>query len=754
MRGSLVGPRVLLRRLREAMAEPVGAQQRLDRIVVLIASNMVAEVCSVYVLRDHDQLELTATEGLKQEAVHKTRLRVGEGLVGLIAAEAEPLNLAVAQDHPAFAYRPETGEEIYHAFLGVPILRGGHTLGVLVVQNKAHRIYSLEEVEALQTTAMVLAEMIAAGELAATSGAAAPGANRGPRQMSGAVLAEGLALGHAVLHEPRVVVTNLIAEDITSETDRLNRAITDLRSWTDDMLLHGDVARAGDHRDVLEAYRMFAYDRGWAQRIREAVGTGLTAEAAVERVQNDTRARMLRQTDPYLRERLHDLDDLSNRLLRVLSGRTLTAAAEELPKDAIIVARNMGPAELLDYERARLRGLVLEESAANSHVAIVARALGIAAVGQVQGVLDLVEQGDPLVVDAESGRVHLRPPGEIESAYADKVRMRAKRQAQYAALRDTPAVSLDGQRVAVQINAGLLVELPHLAESGADGIGLYRTEFQFMVSAALPRMREQLKTYRAVLEAAGERSVVFRSLDIGGDKVMPFLRQTQEENPALGWRAIRMALDRPGLMRTQIRALLHAAAGGTLRLMFPMVSAVDEFERARALVEQERQFLLRHGHTVPADIKLGAMVEVPSLLFQLDELLNEVDFISVGSNDLLQFLWACDRGNVRMAGRFDPLTLPVLRVLKNIAERAEAHGKPVTLCGELASRPLEAMVLLGLGYRSISMAPPSVAPVKAMVLKLHIGTLEERLNDLMSAGKMSLREDMIEFAQAHQVPCG
>ena len=332
--------------------------------------------------------------------------------------------------------------------------------------------------------------------------------------------------------------------------------------------------------------------------------------------------------------------------------------------------------------------------------------------------------------------------------------VRARRQAQYAALRDTQAVSLDGQRVAVQIKAGLLVELPHLAESGADGIGLYRTEFQFMVSAALPRMREQLKTYRAVLEAAGERSVVFRSLDIGGDKVMPFLRQTQEENPALGWRAIRMALDRPGLMRTQIRALLHAAAGGTLRLMFPMVSAVDEFERARALVEQERQFLLRHGHTVPADIKLGAMVEVPSLLFQLDELLNEVDFISVGSNDLLQFLWACDRGNVRMAGRFDPLTLPVLRVLKNIAERAEAHGKPVTLCGELASRPLEAMVLLGLGYRSISMAPPSVAPVKAMVLKLHIGTLEERLNDLMSAGKMSLREDMIEFAQAHQVPCG
>ena len=752
MRGNLPGPRALLRRLREAMAEPVGAQQRLDKITVLIAANMVAEVCSIYVLRGGDTLELFATEGLKREAVHATRLKVGEGLVGTIASEAEPLNLTEAQDHPAFAYRPETGEEAYHSFLGVPILRGGDTLGVLVVQNRARRIYSEEEVEALQTIAMLVAEMVASGEPGAEDGGTDSEDAAKPLHLDGVVLSEGIGLGHAVMHEPKIVVTNLISDDIDTETQRLNEGIESLRAWIDRMLTSGDVARAGDHRDVLEAYRMLAYDRGWARRIREAVATGLTAEAGVERVQSDARARMMRQTDPYMRERLHDLDDLSNRLLRILVGRTVTAAASELPRDAIIIARNMGPAELLDYDGTRLRGLILEEGGPSSHVAIVARALGIATVGQVEGIVEAVEAGDAVVVDGESGEVHVRPLADVESAYVDKVRFRARRQAQYKALQDTPAVSSDGEEVSLFINAGLVVEMPHLTESGAAGIGLYRTEFQFLLAATFPRMREQEKVYRAVLDAADGKPVVFRSLDVGGDKVMPFLRHAHEENPALGWRAIRMALDRPALLRAQVRALLHAAADRELSLMFPMVSEVGEFQRARAIVDRELKHLDRFGHPRPRSIRLGAMIEVPSLMWQLDSLLDKADFVSVGSNDLLQFTWACDRSNARMAGRFDTLNPAVLRMLAQIVEAAGKHGKPLTLCGEMAGRPLEAMALLGIGFRSISMAPASIGPVKAMLLKLDIGKLKDFLTPLLTSESSSLRGELREFARQHKVP--
>src|SRR5271170_411562 len=459
MRGSLGGPRVLLRRLREVMAEPVSAQERLDKIVVLIAANMVAEVCSVYVLRVDSTLELYATEGLNRDAVHRTVMRADEGLVGLVSSQASAINLSNAQAHPAFSYRPETGEEIYHSFLGVPVLRAGNTLGVLVVQNRARRTYSEEEVEALQTTAMVLAEMIASGELSALALPGAEPAARRSLHLKGMALSEGIALGHVVLHEPRVVVTNYIADDIPKELKHLESAIETLRAHLDELLEHGDVVEGGEHRDVLEAYRMFAHDRGWVHKLEEAVMTGLTAEAAVERVQSDTRARMLRQTDPYQRERLHDLDDLANRLMRQLTGRDHAPSRESLPENAILVARSMGPAALLDYDRKRLRGLILEEGGPTSHVAIVARALGIAAVGEVSNAIGLVDSGDAVIVDGTNGEVHIRPSRDLEASYAERVRVRARRQQQYLALRDRPCVTRDGVEISLHLNAGLLVDL-------------------------------------------------------------------------------------------------------------------------------------------------------------------------------------------------------------------------------------------------------------------------------------------------------
>src|SRR5690348_1912253 len=748
MRGALGGPRVLLRRLREVMAEPVSAQERLDRIVVLIAANMVAEVCSLYVLRGDSTLELYATEGLKREAVHQTVLGSDEGLVGLVASQASAINLSNAQAHPAFAYRPETGEEIYHSFLGVPVLRAGNTLGVLVVQNRARRTYSEEEVEALQTTAMVLAEMIASGELSALALPGAEPAARRSVHLKGSALSEGIALGHVVLHEPRVVVTNFIADDVQKELAHLNSAVESLRTSLDEMLEHGDVVEGGEHRDVLEAYRMFAYDRGWVHKLEEAVLTGLTAEAAVERVQSDTRARMLRQTDPYLRERLHDLDDLANRLMRQLTGRDHAPARESLPENAILVARSMGPAALLDYDRKRLRGLVLEEGGAHSHVAIVARALGIPAVGEVDNATGVADPGDAIIVDGSTGDLHVRPLPDMEAAYAERVRLRARRQQQYQALRDRPCITKDGQEISLMINAGLSVDLPHIADTGAGGIGLFRTELQFMVAPNFPRSSEQYGLYRAVMEAAGDKPVVFRTLDIGGDKVLPYMRNVEEENPALGWRAIRLGLDRPGLLRSQLRALLRAAGGRSLKIMFPMVAAVQEFDQARELVERELTHLRRHGHRLPEEVQVGTMVEVPSLLYQLDELLERADFLSVGSNDLVQFLYAIDRGNPRVANRFDPLSAPVLRALKDIADRGHAHKKPVTLCGEFASQPIGAVALAAIGYRSLSLSPSAVGPVKAVLLDLDCRNAAQFLCPLIDKpdGGKSLRASLEEFA--------
>nr|WP_237718269.1 phosphoenolpyruvate--protein phosphotransferase [Rhodovulum sp. PH10] len=741
---------MLLRRLREVMAEPVSAQERLDKIVVLIAANMVAEVCSCYVLRVDGTLELYATEGLNRQAVHQTVMRADEGLVGLVATEASAINLSDAQAHPAFSYRPETGEEIYRSFLGVPILRAGNTLGVLVVQNRARRTYSEEEVEALQTTAMVLAEMIASGELLSLARPGAEPAVRRPVHVTGAALTDGIALGHVVLHEPRVVITNFIADDVQKELRRLGVAIETLRAELDLMLESGEVAEGGEHRDVLEAYRMFAHDRGWVHKLEEAVLTGLTAEAAVERVQSDTRARMLRQTDPYLRERLHDFDDLAHRLQRQLLGYDHAPTRDKLPEHAVIVARSMGPAALLDYDRNRLRGLVLEEGGPNSHVAIVARALGIAAVGEVPNATGLVDPGDGIIVDGATGDVHVRPSPDMEQAYIERVRLRARRQLQYLSLRDRPSVTRDGHPITLMINAGLPVDLPHIEETGAAGIGLFRTELQFMVASQFPRTSEQLALYRNVLDAAGGRPVVFRTLDIGGDKVLPYMRNFEEENPALGWRAIRLGLDRPGLLRSQVRAMLRAAAGRELRVMFPMIAAVDEYDEAKGLVERELTHLRRHGHRLPERVEVGTMLEVPSLLFQLDELFDRVDFLSVGSNDLLQFMYAADRGNPRVASRFDPLSVPVLRALKLIVDKARVHDKPVTLCGELASKPLGALALIGIGFRAFSVLPSAVGPVKAMLLDLDVGKAERLIGQLMALplGTASIRAKLTAFAEA------
>ncbi|MCS6778179.1 MAG: phosphoenolpyruvate--protein phosphotransferase [Geminicoccaceae bacterium] len=747
----VIPARRLLRRLVAVVAEPTTPQQRLDKIVRMIAADLVAEVCSVYVQRAGDFLELFATEGLAREAVHRTRLRVGEGLVGTIAATGDLINTSDAQNHPNFAYRPETREEIYNSFLGVPILRSGRVVGVLTIQNTARRLYGEDEIDAMQIIASVLAEMFASGGLLDRERYADLGGFVPERRRLEALrLVEGVAIGRAWLHEPRIEITRLLADDPAAERVRLEEAMVALRSSLDRMLARADLA-SGEHREVLEAYRMFADDTGWLRRIREAIDTGLSAEAAVRRVQEQTRVRIGHAADPVLKERLLDLDDLANRLLLHLAGRSTVHDPSSVPEDCILIARSLSAAELIEYDRAKLKGIILEEGSKTAHVTIVARALDVPLVGRVSGAMTLFEPGDPVALDAENGIVFLRPSEDVLQAFARTVQARNERRRQLAALKDAPAVTRDGVEIWVGINAAFLADLPALDETGAMGIGLFRTELGFMTRPSWPTVEEQSAFYRRILELAGDRRVVFRTLDIGSDKHLPYWRAPAEDNPALGWRAIRVGLDRPALLRGQLRALLTAASGRSLALMFPMVAEVAEFEAARRLLEQERDRLAASGVAPPARLEVGVMFEVPALYWQLEALLPKVDFVSIGSNDLLQFLFACDRGNPALAERYDVLAPAALAFLRDLVERCRARGVPLTLCGEMASRPLEAMALVGIGIRRLSLAPSEIGSVKAMIRSLEASRLADYLAPLLALPDRSLRRRLAAWALDHGV---
>ena len=744
--------RRLLARIRDVMAVEGGAQTRLARTVSIIAGDLEAEVCSVYVRRAGDVLELFATQGLRAAAVRRTRLRIGEGLIGEIAAKGRPLALADAKSHPSFAYRPETGEEIYQSLMGVPILRGGRTVGVLAVQNVLGRQYTDEEIEALQTVAMVLAELVTggnlveSGELTRTEGNALL-----PRRLEGVPLNAGLAMGVAVLHRPNFTIRKLVAEDTSEEHERLRRAVAEMHGALDDMLRASDFAAGSEHRDVLEAYRMIAQDVGWLRRIGEAINTGLTAEAAVQKVNDDIHARMNKVSDPYLRERVHDLEDLANRLLQHLIGADDKAPELSGTNDVILVAQNLGPAQLLDYARTRLRGVILEEGSPNAHVTIVARALDIPVLGQVRDAQHRIESGEDVILDADHAQVFVRPGKEIKRLFLRNLEVRDARLAAYAASKDLPAITLDDVRISVHVNAGLLVELNQMAESGADGIGLYRTEVPFMVRSELPNVESQRRLYSKVLAYADGKPVAFRTLDIGGDKVQPHWKQDNEANPAMGWRAIRVSFDRPALLRQQLRALIRAAAGQELSFMFPMIGEVNEFDYARRLFDKELDREKRLGGTLPNSIRVGAMLEVPALLFQLPALFSRVDFVSVGTNDLLQFLFASDRANYRISEHYDVLSPVVLRLLRSVVQQAQAANVPINLCGEMASQPIDIMAMLGIGFRNISVNSGAVGPIKEIVRGIHISTLEKFANSLCDSSQRDVRDNLKAYAKDHGI---
>ena len=746
--------RMILTRLHEVMASRLRAQAKLDRVVDIVGESLDSEVCSLYLLRE-GMLELFATKGLNKSAVHVTRMAVGEGLTGTIAANNETLNLAEAKAHPDFLYRPETGEEKFHSFAGVPIVYRERVVGALCVQHVDPRRYEDVEIEALQTTAMVLSELIANAELVDEEETRGLGEEQtGTQVISGLTLVKGLAIGTAVYHQPRITIDQVVADDIEAERQRVYRAFDKMREQIEHLANQAEFGVGGEHDEVLETYKMFAYDEGWGRRINEAIDSGLTAEAAIERVQQRTRMRMREIDDALLADRMHGLEDLSNRLLRIVSGQLGTAASQGLRKDTILIARNLGPAELLEYDRRRLKGVILEEGSLTAHVVIVARAMGIAVLGRARGIRGIVRDGDEILLDADQGVATIRPSPQVAQAFDTRFEKSREKQAAYAKLRDVEPFTRCGTRIQVMMNAGLRDDISALAMTGADGVGLFRTEFQFLVSATLPQRERQTRLYRDVLDAAGTKPVIFRTVDIGGDKAVPYLQSEHsehDENPAMGWRALRLALERGALLKIQARSLIEASAGRQLNVMFPMVSEPWEFDAAKKVFEEQIQYVRGQKKQLPVSVRYGAMLEVPALAEVLDLMIPRVQFLSVGTNDLTQFLFAADRANPKLAERYDWLSPSIIRFLRRISMGMVGHNVDLAVCGEMGGRRLEALALMGIGYRRLSITPAGVGPIKELVRQVDLSEITEAMNGWLANSDINLRQELQAWATERNI---
>jgi phosphotransferase system enzyme I (PtsP) len=744
-------PLALLRDVRDVMTGTGSPQHRLDRLVLLIADRLRSEVCSIYLLQPGQVLELHATAGLNSSAIHATRLAVGQGLVGEIAANATPLNLADAQSHPKFVYRPETGEERFHSFVGVPILTNHQVLGVLVVQSGKARNYTEEQLEVLQTVAMVIAELVVGQSLvdqvALTREKRVSSLSH---SFAGQSLCGGLAKAPAVLHRPQIRIKELVTDDPEREEVRLLEAIAALQEGVQKLIQSSDPLSSA-HAEILETYQMLAQDRGWKNSIVQAIHTGLTAEAAAKKVMEDLHVRLEQAQNPYVRERISDLEDVTTRLLHHLTGVSYTSAHSRLPEAFILIARSLGPAELLEYGQDRIKGLVLEEGSAASHIAIIAKMMDIPVVAGLRDATDIIQPGDVVVVDGDHGEVFVRPSDDLEAEISELLRLRAQRDAQYQALRGKSALSLDNQRVKIMLNIGLNMNARELAAEDIDGVGLFRTELPYLTASHFPTVESQQLLYAGIIRQSHGKPVVFRTFDIGGDKPVPYIHIPPEENPAMGWRATRIGLDRPMLLRRQFRALLLAASSHTLHVMFPMIATAEEFHATRALLAMEHQRLISAGETPPQAIKLGIMLEVPSMLFELPHLLPYLDFISIGSNDLLQFLYAADRANDQLTRQYGGLRSSVLGMLRHVVAQCAEAGVEVSFCGDMATRPLDAMALLGCGIRSLSVAPRAIGPLKAMISSLDVTALTDYLDFICKIEQGSLYGHLSSYARDHGI---
>ena len=740
----------ILRQLRTITEGQDTLPVKLENIVRLIAEQMSADAASFYIAVDGSRLELFAAYGLNPEAQHRVSFRFGEGLTGEVAQNNRTLNVADAWSHPKFAHKPELGEEQYKSFLGVPLIRWSRSIGVLSVQTREIREFSSLDVEILETVAMVLSEIVSSDEMAELKKGLSKGNNLNEREkLKGISLSKGYGLGTCIVHRRRQAVTKIFAEDKEKELHRLELAYGQMNADLDEKFASTKLG-IGEHVEILDAYRMFARDKGWYKKITDNIHSGLTAEAAVERAYEDMWNRLSGTSDSYLKERLHDLRDVADRLQSYLSGDYGSIKGVNAD-DLIVVAQTMGPADLMDYDYSKIRGLIIEDGTPTMHVAIVAKALNIPVVAKIRGIFEEAKTGELIAVDGTDGYVYMHPSAVVQEKFKAKIAEKDRLQARLAELKELPAQTKDGVKINLYLNVGLAFDLDYIETTNCDGIGLYRTEIPFMASDVMPDVERQMGYYKELMDKAGDKKVIFRSLDVGSDKLLPYWGNVGEENPAIGWRSIRITLDRRAILRKQVRAFLRAAAGKELNVMFPMVANLSEFEEAREtlLIELERE--KRRGENVPAKVNVGLMIEVPSVIFQLDAILKQADFISVGTNDLAQFIFACDRGNPRLTERYDVLSAPFLSMMGEIVSKANAAGVYCSVCGEMASNPIEALALIGLGYRNLSMSGSSFGRVKSMVRTMNAEDVEDYVHTLLKSQKRTLRPQLISYAYDHGI---
>ncbi len=723
-----------LRRLIQEVNVARNLEQALTIIVQRIKEIIEADVCSVYLADSNSQhYVLMATEGLQPEAVGQVRLGEGEGLVGLVAKRAEPLNLDDAPSHPRYRYFPISGEEQFHAFLGVPIIHHRDVVGVLVVQRLAKMHFDEDSETLLITMAAQLAGAIAhaevSGDLAGLDNQLESGVSS--RALQGQPGAPGIAIGHISVMFPFAdirAIPNRQVENVTAEIINFNAAINAVKKDMKELASRLHDKLPTEERALFDVYSLMLDSDSFTGVTRTRIEGGNWAPGALRETIEEHEQVFNQMEDAYLRERVEDIRDLGRRVLMYLQQNK--QEAQEFAPNTILVGEEITASMLAEVPSRNLCGVISVRGSRTSHVAILARALGIPA---VMGATDLPVgriDGAEAIADGYSGRVYIKPPEGLRKEYERLVDEETALSEELLALKDLPSETQDGQHIALYVNTGLLSDLTPTRQSGAEGIGLYRTEFPFMVRQRFPGEAAQREIYQQVLEAFAPRPVVLRTLDVGGDKALPYF-PIQEDNPFLGWRGIRITLDHPEIFLVQVRAMMRASVGlNNLNILLPMISDVAELHDALALVHQAYGELLEDGIDVVMP-KVGVMIEVPSAVYQAGSLSRRVDFLSIGTNDLTQYLLAVDRNNARVAELYDSLHPAVIRAMLQVVESARVHNKPVSVCGEMAGDPAAAILLVGMGIHSLSMNVSSLARIKWVIRNMTQDRAMEILSEVL-----------------------
>ncbi len=738
----------VLRRIVQEVNSAPNLQSALDILVSSVRSSMGTEVCSIYLLDEaSNRYVLMATEGLNAEAIGHVSLGLTEGLVGQVGLREEPLNLDDAASHPKFRYLPETGEERYNSFLGVPIMHRRKILGVLVVQQQDKRRFDASEEAFLVTVSAQLSGVVAHAKVVGGLDTLRGNKASAVSIFKGVPGAPGVALGRVLIIYPPADLDSIpdrLCEDIGQEVERFQTALAAVRVSIQELDRKMASSLMAEERALFEVYLRMLDDHGLIGEIVARIRAGNWAQGALREVISEHVQAFKTMDDPYLRERMADIKDLGLRILAQLQKQQ-NVRELAVQDNTILVGEEIPTSVLVEQPLEKIAGICTVQGSSNAHMAIVARALGIPTVVGVSELPVTALDDTEVVVDGYQGRLYINPNKQLRKRYKDIIRDEKQYSAGLEAYCDLPAQTPDGHRLNIYVNTGLMVDVARSKDRGAEGVGLYRSEIPFMMRERFPSEEEQCAIYRYQLESFAPRPVTMRTLDIGGDKDLPYF-PIEEDNPALGWRGIRVTLDHPELFMVQVRAMLKASRGlNNLQIMLPMVSSVFEIEEAqhlihRALLEVEEE--LQESLPYP---RVGIMVEVPAAMLQIMDMAQLVDFVSVGSNDLTQYLLAVDRNNPRVADIYNPYHPAILRSIKHVVDQVHAAGKPVGICGEMAGDPCTATLLLAMGFDSLSMSSSNLLRIKKLVCEMPLARARALLERVLSVDSGAVIRSLVEY---------